>query len=242
MLTKVRRLNDSVLVLELENGFAVGCETSNNEETKFAALRSKSDLAFGSNAKLAQFVTNGNNTSFSINAGKILDYFVKGMEDPISQIRSKLNGAYDRLLESVNIQPVYEKNSVEGVRITNKRIFSDKPKGDDYIGIIDISADDEGLNPDFFGDSSSVNGRKAFLIVVFPDGLELSESCVFHPVNKNNYNYRSAKHFLKTERDLINEVYSLAEQEQQSYKEWRDFRENLKPEEVGAVLKTLEAR
>lgn len=295
MLTEVRRLDESVLVLELRNGFAVGCENGNSEETKFAAISnvgSMSDLPFGDNAK---FVASGDYASFSTDAKRTLDDFAKGMENPLSPIKSEMEGTYDRILEPVDIQHVHKRNfsyalpiigitltypvsapltylfyrakgirdidgvdilvpvlatpfqfpdavrelvspSVKGVKIKNKEIFSDKPDGDDYVGISTYGE----LDLDFFGDSSSVNGRKAYLQVVFPDGLKLSEGCAFYPANGNHY--RSARHFLKTDRGLIDEVYSMREREDQIWKGWRDFRDNLKPEEVGAVLRTLKTR
>ena len=295
MLREVKRIDESVLVLELRNGFAIGCENDATEGTKFAAisnLGSNSELPFGHNANL---VSSGDYASFSIDAKKTLDDFAKGMENPLSPVESEMGEAYDGILEPVDVQPVHKRNfgyalpivgmtlsypvsapltylfyrargirdidgvnilvpvlatpfqfpdavrelvspSVKGVRITNKKVFSNKPEGDDYVGISTYGE----LNLDFFGDSSSVNGRKAYLQVVFPDGLELSENHAFYPPNGNQYH--SAKHFLRTERKLINRVYSLREQEQQIYKGWRDFRENLKPKEVDAVLKTLETR
>ena len=292
MLTEVRRLDESVLVFKLKNGFAVGCEKGSNEETKFAALSGQSDLSLGHNARL---VASGDHTSFSSGAKRTLDDFTKTMENPISQIESEMEEMYDRILEPIEIQPVHKRNfgyalpivgitltypvsapltylfyrakgirdidgvdilfavlatpflfpgavgelvspSVKGVRITNKEVFSDKPEGDEYVGIFTYGK----LNPDFFGDSSCVTGRKAYLQVVFPDGLQLLEGHAFYPENGNHY--RSARHFLKTDKGLIDGFYSIREREEQVRKGWCDFRDNLKPEEVGAVLRTLETR
>lgn len=126
--------------------------------------------------------------------------------------------------------------SVKGVRIANKDIFSKYPMDGDYVGITNPG---RGF-PDFFGDASSLTEPKAYLQLTFSDGLQLHNGFAFYPADGNHYS--SAKYFLKVDRALTENVYSLKRAEEELVQRRGDFVTTLDPKEIGAVLRTLEGR
>ena len=120
--------------------------------------------------------------------------------------------------------------SVSGVRIKDSDVFESKPEGENYVGI----GDSIGFNPRYFGDSSSVKGRKAFLDITFSDGLKLSESLAYYPKNGNHYD--SSGFFLPFDIGLREQLDGLLGQEKAIYQSWRDFEKSVKPEDVAKLL------
>lgn len=127
--------------------------------------------------------------------------------------------------------------SVKGVRIENPDVFSSEPKNEDHVGIGNVVS--LPLTPESFGDSSSLKGRKAYLSIIFPDGLELSESSVAYPVVNGMNCYSRVRHFLPIERTLKEKAYSLYEKQEKTWKALRDFREGLTRVKVLATLQAL---
>lgn len=120
--------------------------------------------------------------------------------------------------------------SVSGVKIKNREILESELNGEDYVGIDNYGR----FNPRFFGDSSSVKGRKAFLNVIFSDGLILSESTAYYPANGNPYS--SAQFFFPFDVELKEQLDGLLEQKDRVYQNWRNFEKNVQPEDVAKLV------
>ncbi|MFH1589183.1 MAG: hypothetical protein ABIB43_01305 [archaeon] len=302
LVKETKELNESVLVVDLNNGFSIGLERVKSHDSKTKDLKYRllyntgSNIGYmGSNAK---FVSNGEYSSFSSDAERMLEKYTMTLQDLTKPIDTKIGELYDKVLAPIEIQPVKKRNfsyllpafgitltypisvpaififamvskmggtvgaglmryalyaplqipeairyavhpSIKGVKVTNKEVFSEKPENENYVAVTDFG---ENFNPDFFGDSSSLKGRKVFLHATFPDGLELTNSWLsYHNEHNSDIKnpYSSTKLFLPVDKELSDQAHSLYNQYNQMWSDIRDFRDNIKPKEIAATLKTL---
>jgi len=302
LVKETKELSESVLAVDLTNGFSIGLEKapfkySKSKSMKYRLLYNTGSYCghLGENAK---FVSNGKSTSFSGDVGKMLDDYTMTLQDLTKPIDDQIEELYDEVLAPIEIEPVKKRNfsyllpafgitltypisvpaififamvsdmggtigaglmryalyaplqipeairyavhpSIKGVKVTNKEVFSEKPENENYVAITDFGRN---FNPDFFGDSSSLKGRKVFLHATFSDGLELTDKWLsYHNEHNSDIKnpYSSTKQFLPVDKELSDRAHSLYNQHKQMWSDIREFRDNIKPKEIAATLKTL---
>ncbi|NPE26956.1 hypothetical protein HNV12_03055 [Methanococcoides sp. SA1] len=104
--------------------------------------------------------------------------------------------------------------SVKGLGVSNmekllkERIITTRP--DDQNPAIIFGHGTEG--PNFFGDSSSLSGKKGYIDLFFPDGLSLGDHGALYPANSEK-TYESSNHFIKVNPDIKTELRDLVKKE-----------------------------
>lgn len=134
---------------------------------------------------------------------------------------TKFSGRYD--IPAAISTPLFLKDSfnelvnpsIKGVGVSNiEELLSEGIllDGSDGVNPAIHFGYDKNANPDFFGDSSSLSGKKGYISLVFPDELILEQDKPLYPADSGG-RYEASTHFLKVDTSLKEELYSLVEKE-----------------------------
>lgn len=100
--------------------------------------------------------------------------------------------------------------SIKGVRISNPEVFLSEPAEDRAAITYNKYLD---FNPEFFG-YPSINGRKAFLEALFPDGLVLKENSAYYS-EFGKETYSQSRYFLPFDINLRKKLDLVCRVEQE---------------------------
>lgn len=105
LLRGVQQLNDSISVIEFEEGLAIGCERLDHEtadDIRFAIVDNQRDI----HISMPRCYQDGESGMISEEAQETLKQYAATLPNPLKDIRQGLRDSYDSILDPLEVEPV----------------------------------------------------------------------------------------------------------------------------------------